>query len=354
MSKEWIGRREFLAKSLAMGASLSGVSCSRSEEEDIDTGNLEGAEILPSNRRSSRTMISQEQFEKAKHFIFRHGRLLDRKRFGYYFENGSKDALMAVLACAPHDDDGLANGPELDIMCPQSSGTCMETALNYLVELDVRKGEMLDRAEQWILRTQSREGFLPHPADHLVKYPHAPHWKDPNMEGWINQRPFAIAGLLSQLERGSEEFYSRVAALFEKAQVPLSDEIGEYRFPGLHCYLRFSRGADRFANELAKLEAAAPAESDIARDVSMLQDDGGVSLGRHAHLPWWRPQMTLDLLVKLKKRQDFPHFSLGYVNPRSNRPGMSGCAESGCVADAKANVWLWRPARIFLTPSAMA
>jgi len=178
----------------------------------------------------------------------------------------------------------------------------METALNYLVELDVRQGEILDRAEHWLLSTQSSEGLLPHPADHLLKYPHGSWSEEPSTEEWINQRPFAIAGLLSQLERGSEEFYSRVVALFEKTLVPLPDEISGYRFPGLLCYLSFARGADRFASELTKSEAAAPAEIEIAEEVARLQDDGGVFIKQYADLPWWRPQWTVDLLVKLKKR----------------------------------------------------
>ncbi|MCZ6677923.1 MAG: hypothetical protein O7E52_11805 [Candidatus Poribacteria bacterium] len=48
----------------------------------------------------------QEQFDKAKHFIYRYGRLLDRKRFAYHFESGSLDAVIEALACYQNPDGG--------------------------------------------------------------------------------------------------------------------------------------------------------------------------------------------------------------------------------------------------------
>ena len=49
-------------------------------------------------------MITAEQFEKARQFIYRQGDLLTRKRFAYHFEQGSKQAALDALACYQNQD----------------------------------------------------------------------------------------------------------------------------------------------------------------------------------------------------------------------------------------------------------
>jgi len=70
-------------------------------------------------------MITPEQFEKARQFIYRQGDLLTRRRFAFHFEQGSNQPVLQALACYQNDDGGFGNGLELDITCPESSGICM-------------------------------------------------------------------------------------------------------------------------------------------------------------------------------------------------------------------------------------
>ena len=42
--------------------------------------------------------LTDEQNEKIKAFIFKNGRLLERKLYEYFFENGSKQACMKALS----------------------------------------------------------------------------------------------------------------------------------------------------------------------------------------------------------------------------------------------------------------
>jgi len=49
-------------------------------------------------------MLSEDQREKCRQFIYRHGRLPDRKRYAYHFEGGDREAVLDVLA--PTADSG--------------------------------------------------------------------------------------------------------------------------------------------------------------------------------------------------------------------------------------------------------
>ena len=106
-------------------------------------------------------MLTTEQLEKARQFIYRNGDLLTRKRFAYHFEGGAKQAVLDALACYQNDDDGFGNGLEKDVMCPESSGIALEIALGHLLELKVADGPILERALTWAHMNQTDNGDLP-------------------------------------------------------------------------------------------------------------------------------------------------------------------------------------------------
>ena len=140
-------------------------------------------------------MVTAEQFEKARHFIYRHGDLLTRKRFAYHFEHGSKQAFLDVLACYQNDDGGFGNGLELDVMCSPSSGICTEVAFAYLLEFGINDGPVLECAIEWVLSNREENGDLPHPIEAVKAYPHGNWWKDDS------GRIISIAGLLGEMGR---------------------------------------------------------------------------------------------------------------------------------------------------------
>ncbi len=267
-------------------------------------------------------MITSEQFEKAKQFIFRYGRLFDRKRFSFHFENGSRDEVLAALMCYQNEDGGFGNGLEMDVLCPVSSPICTETAMYYLEDLGVTEGEVIDRIESWILSSQRDDGILPHPMDQVILYPHGGWWLNDDKD-----RVLSIAGLLGRWRRGSEEFFSRVEKYFSAQTLP--DELGVYNYP-LYMYLRYAPGAEKYADSLEQLRSRIPdmlektadhyplfgphwsdasdeiSEEDLkaeaAKMVSFLQDDGGLATA-YTDLPWWRPVNTLKALVILKRHR---------------------------------------------------
>ena len=270
-------------------------------------------------------MITPQQFAKSRQFIYQHARLLDRRRFEYHFDAGSKQAVLDALACYQNEDGGFASGLELDIQCPQSSGICTEVALGILLELDTRDGEILDRVEKWILSNQLDDGSTPHPTDEQVEaYPHGPWWKNGDPD-----RVFALAGLLGRLGRGNDEFFSRAAELFANTHVPLKQEIAVYSYP-LHLYLNFAPGAERFTDAITQLKTSLPAmldkeawhcplyfcsdrwyspdidkttwQSEAVKAIATIKDDGGVYIEQYKDGPWWRPIWTLDMLIIMKLR----------------------------------------------------
>lgn len=268
-------------------------------------------------------MLTTEQFEKAKAFIYRHGDLLTRKRFGYHFEGASKQAVLDALACYQNEDGGFGNGLELDIMCPESSGICMEVALGYLDELGVTEGPVFERAVEWILRNRTENGDLPHPAKAVKRYPHGEWW------GGDANRILSVAGLLGKMGRSHPEITARASTVFKVSQIPFPDEIGVYLYP-LALYLRHADGAEKYAQYRQQLEAAVPAmlerdawlhplfmchnrwdsedipaslwQSEAGRIAKTLQEDGGVFIEQYAMLSWWRPVWTIEMLVIMKRK----------------------------------------------------
>ena len=271
-------------------------------------------------------MINEAQFSKAREFIFRHGRLLARQRFLYHFEDGAGKSVLAALSAYQNEDGGFGNGLELDILCPQSSGICTEAGLGYLLELGVCDGPAVERADRWVLARQDEGGVIPHPVEHVRRYPHGPWWAKDD-----DDRVFALAGLLGQMGRGSEEFYRRTASRFRTKYAETDafpDDLAVYDYP-LNLYLRYAPGAEQFSRFLARLRKALPGmlereqwhcplffchgrwSEDVDAEtwrqqaeaaVATLQADGGVRIQKYDDLPWWRPVWTLDLLVTLKAK----------------------------------------------------
>ena len=263
-------------------------------------------------------MITEEQFRKARDYIYRHGRLLDRKRFEHHFTNGSKDAVIDVLACYQNADGGFGNGLEMDMMCPASTTGAAEIALLILDELGITTGEVVDRFENWCL---TPEGVFPRPPANLAEYPHGWWWakaKGPDLHF------LAIAGLLGKWNRGNSKFFNAVAAQYATIEIP-QIEIYHYTF---YYYLRFAPDIENRKVQLqivveqlpALLESSAiyhplfcylwwlaadefdkvTVVSEAETLVSDFEEDGGVKTP-YPELPWWRPVMTLEALIHLKR-----------------------------------------------------
>ena len=150
--------------------------------------------------------LTQQKLKKIKYFIYQNGRLLERKLFQYFFENGSVDTCMDVLRTYQNKDGGFGNGLEPDLLCPESSGIAMETAFYYMDMLERPDQRIIKKCVTWLLKNIKSDGTLIYPPQTINQYPHQP-W-------WSNSDSFRILSIAAYLKKwGVEE-----SELFTKVQ----------------------------------------------------------------------------------------------------------------------------------------
>jgi len=264
--------------------------------------------------------VSGEQLERAKDFIYSHGRLLERKLFEYFFAEGTRTACVHALRAYQNDDGGFGNGLEADLLCPHSTAIGAETALFVLEMLETPCAEMVERIARWAVANQSENGIIPHPPQGLFGYPHQPWWRNPD-----DDRVLVIAALLKKhgLEHG--QFFERARRYYLTTTLPAADYF--YGYPHL-AYLKYCGEGDAVRARLATMVESLPIllgshadhypllgrywfyAADLVdrgvlveqaeRFVDGLQEDGGLAIA-YPDLPWWRPIYTLDGLILLKR-----------------------------------------------------
>jgi hypothetical protein len=264
-------------------------------------------------------LLTQDQFEKSKMFIFRYGRLLDRKRFMYHFENGSKDEVLQVLSCYQNSDGGFGHGLEMDVTCPASTAICAEVAMGFLDEIGITKGKIIDLLEKWILSSQKSDGTMYNPEEKVKAYPHG-WWWEGDSGGTLS-----LARFLGKWGRGSKPFFEGAKKVFISETFP--DKLGVYNYP-FNLYLRFAPDAEEFSEYLDKVRELLPNmleefkwhcplffsnyhwisddidaktwKTEANKAVKTLKEDGGVYVPQYSKMTWWRPVWTLDMLVVMK------------------------------------------------------
>ena len=266
-------------------------------------------------------LMNSEQLERSKRFIFQYGRLLERKLFEYFFEDGTRQACVRALRAYQNEDGGFGNGLEEDLLCPDSTAIGAETAMYVLEMLGTQCGEMVERLARWVTTNQSEQGTIPHPPKGLFDYPFQPWWRNPD-----DDRVLVIAALMKKwgLEHGT--FFQRARRYYLTTTLPAADYF--YGYPHL-AYLQYNAESDadraRLATMIERLPLLLEAHGDhyplfsrywfyaadqvdrevlaeqAQRFVAGIQEDGGV-VTPYPDLPWWRPVFTLDGLMLLKRQ----------------------------------------------------
>lgn len=135
--------------------------------------------------------------ESAKSFIYKNARLLDRRRFEYFFEGGSKEAVIAALAAYQNGDGGFGNALEPDIRCPYSQPIPTEVALLMMDEIECFDREIILGIVTYLRSITVQTGGFPFALPELNEYPHAPWWTVKNEPVAANINPTGrIMGLL--------------------------------------------------------------------------------------------------------------------------------------------------------------
>jgi len=169
-------------------------------------------------------LIEHSKFYAVKNFIYSEGRLLERKLFQYFFENGSKEACVKSLIAYQNDDGGFGNGIEPDLLTPSSSGIGIETALYIMDILDYPDKEILSGISNWLINNINDQGYIHHPPADLKDYPYQPWWENPDKD-----RVLSIAGLLEKL--GVNSGYGEDKILDYAMQIEIPSKIEFYSYP---------------------------------------------------------------------------------------------------------------------------
>ncbi|WP_308636429.1 prenyltransferase/squalene oxidase repeat-containing protein [Paenibacillus silvisoli] len=114
--------------------------------------------------------------ERAKSFLYKNGRLIDRKRFEFLFENGTKEAVIGALRAYQNPDGGFGHALEPDIRCPYSQPVPTEMALMLMEEIDCYDPDLLGGIIRYVRGITLPEGGVPFVFCNAKDYPHAPWW----------------------------------------------------------------------------------------------------------------------------------------------------------------------------------
>ncbi|WP_058302702.1 hypothetical protein [Gorillibacterium timonense] len=120
---------------------------------------------------------SENVLPLAKEFIYRSARLLDRRRFEYHFEGGSREAVISVLRAYQNLDGGFGSAFEPDLRGPHSQPVATEEALLILDELGGGEPDMLARITAFVGGITREGGGVPQTLIQVQDYPHAPWWE---------------------------------------------------------------------------------------------------------------------------------------------------------------------------------
>ncbi|MHA2393212.1 MAG: hypothetical protein ACXAEX_14825 [Promethearchaeota archaeon] len=264
--------------------------------------------------------INNDQLKKIKDFIFNNGRLLERKLYSFFFENGQKDDVIKCLISYQNTDGGFGNGIEPDLLCPDSTAIGAETALYTLDLLEITKGDIVNNLIKWILNVQNDDGYISHPPKNMYNYPYQEWWGNPD-----DKRIFALAGYLKKWGFNEAFFFEKVKNFYSNSSLP--EEFTLYNYP----YFIYLKYLGRSQKEKSMLQHITNQLSSIfnknkehyplfgrhwyhALDIvdkqtikneaenffRGIKDDGGLKIV-YQNLPWWRPIWTLDGLILLKK-----------------------------------------------------
>lgn len=116
-------------------------------------------------------------FDRARDFIVRNARLLERRLFAFHFEGGDARGVVAALAAYQNLDGGFGWGLEPDKRTPASQPVDMQVAFEVLDEVGGLAGPMMVRACDWLEGVTTDEGGVPFSLASANPWPHASWWE---------------------------------------------------------------------------------------------------------------------------------------------------------------------------------
>ncbi|AZS16411.1 hypothetical protein [Paenibacillus lutimineralis] len=290
---------------------------------------------------------SRNVLERSKDFIYKNARLLDRMRFAYHFENGSKSDVLRALQAYQNQDGGFGNALEPDMRCPHSQPVTTEAALLIIKEVGGFDSVMLDGTLSYLQGISLSGGGLPRATTAVNDYPHAPWWTTeqdgvPSLnptgsiigillgqsectefqaEQWFQEQVGFVWRCLEESSAGPGDYHDAMQWISFLETVPGEPE-RTAKYKGIldewltgpkgieknvhaegyvHKVLDYAKTPDCYANRLLQSD-------NIERHLDWLMDgqqaDGGWNITFPAVSPTgeqeWRGSITVDRLITLK------------------------------------------------------
>jgi hypothetical protein len=137
-------------------------------------------------------------FLRAREFVYRSGRVLERRLFARLFEGAGPNGVVAAVLAYRNEDGGFGNGLEPDKLAPQSQPLDVGFALKTLSEAGAREPKIGEQACGFLKTLSDERGFVPIVLPSVAEYPRADHWGDGNFPPTVAPA-IGIAGYLHEL-----------------------------------------------------------------------------------------------------------------------------------------------------------
>jgi len=121
--------------------------------------------------------MKRDDFDRAAEFIWRHARLLDRRRFAHTFDSHDPDGVAAAVLAYRNPDGGFGNALEPDCRTPHSQPQATKIGLEVLAEVDRLDEEVAQAAAAWLSTIADTDGGVPFCLPTVAGFPRAPWWE---------------------------------------------------------------------------------------------------------------------------------------------------------------------------------
>ena len=204
---------------------------------------------------------------RARDFLLRNGRLLERRLFEHHFEGASAEPVVRALAAYQGRDGGFGSALEPDKRDPHSQPVDVQIAFETLDAVDAFDHLMAGRACDWLASIATLEGGLPFALPSVNASPHAVWWQveGENPPPDINPTA-AIVGLLRK-----HQIDHPWVARGEAFCWPLAEGAQTEKFHDLMpmiCFLEHAADRPRAEAALAELAARIPGLVEMDADAA--------------------------------------------------------------------------------------
>ena len=115
--------------------------------------------------------------DRASEFLWRHARLLERRRFAHRFDRPDPGGVAAAVLAYRNPDGGFGQALEPDCRTPHSQPQATRLALGALADVGRLDPAVAEGAAAWAATVLAPEGGLPFCLPTVVGYPRAPWWE---------------------------------------------------------------------------------------------------------------------------------------------------------------------------------